>query len=494
MKRKIIYTFLLVAISICTPVIAQQKTMTLQEVLERAQSSSLDAFLQKNMYQARSWEYKSYLADRLPNLSLSMTPMDYNRSFTSRYNSVTNRDEFREQQSLYTYARMSLSQNIVPTGGTIYVDSDFGRLQNYGDNDSKSYTTTPVRIGLIQPLFGYNEMKWKSKLSPLKFEKAKKEFIQNMQAINVKAIDLFFAQVIAKLDEELAASNQENAKVLYKIGKKRFAIASIKQSELLNLELNSLQADIDVVKAQKELQQAQFNLNLFLDVDKNERNTLTLPEIVSDLNIDVQLALDLAKQNSPLLLQQEQQAMEADMKVDKTKKESRFKANLNASYGLNQRAESLKAAYQDPLDQQKVKFGIDIPLLDWGKRKGKYRMAVSDREVIRLQIKQKEMDFMQEVSRMVIDFNLQKSLVENAKRAAAVAQKSYEVNLNLFKEGKSTVLQLDDALKKQTTARKNFLNQLKDYWRYYYNIQKFTLYDFRTKKELVNSFEERLKI
>lgn len=485
--------FIVLLVLFCSLVKAQQTTMTLEQVLKRAQSNSLDAFLQKNMFQARKWEYKSFLADRLPNLTLGMTPFDYNRSFVSRYNSVTNLDEFREQQSLYSYARMSLSQNVSLTGGTIYVDSDFGRLENYGDTDRKSYTTTPVRIGLIQPLFAYNEQKWMSKLAPLKFAKAKKDYIANSQYINLKAIELFFNQVLAHLDERIASTNKENAGLLYDIGKKRYEIAAIKQSELLNLELNVLQAEIDLVKSEKQLQQARFDLNLFLDLERENTNDLLLPENISDLNINAAYALDLALKNNPLILEEEQNEMQADMQVDKTKKESRFQATLTASYGLNQQAESLNSAYEKPLDQQKVKFSVEIPILDWGKRKGKYKMALSDREVIRLQAKQREMDFVQEVSRKVIDFNLQKRLVENAKHAAEVAKKSHDVNLHLFKEGKITVLQLDDALKKRTTAERNYLNHLKDYWMYYFKIQQYTLYDFKAQTELEELFDTQLK-
>ncbi|NOU62019.1 TolC family protein [Marinifilum caeruleilacunae] len=473
--------------------LAQQNKMSLEQVLDLAQTKSLDAFLQKNMFQARQWEYKSYLADRLPNLSLGMTPFDYNRSFVSRYNSVNNQDEFKEQQSLYSYARMSLSQNLSFTGGTIYVDSDFGRLQNYGDTDSRSYTTTPVRIGLIQPLFAYNEQKWMSKLAPLKFAKAKKEYISNTQVINLKAIELFFNQVLASLNEQIASTNKKNSSLLYDIGKKRFEIAAIKESELLNLELNVLQANIELVKSEKLLQQACFDLNLFLDIDKEFVHKLILPENISNLSIDAGLAMDLALKNNPLLLEEKQNQIQAEMEVEKTKKESRFQATLNASYGLNQQAESLKSAYEKPLDQQKVKFSVEIPLLDWGKRRGKYKMALSDSEVIRLQAKQREMDFAQEVSQKVIDFNLQKSLVDNSKRAAIVAQKSYDVNLQLFKDGKLTVLELDDALRKQSAAQKDYLNHLKDYWLYYYSIQQYTLYDFRAKTELEKLFETRLR-
>ena len=462
----------------------QKQNLSLNQALNRAQSNSLDAFLQKNMYLARRWEYKAYVADGLPNLSLSMTPFDYNRSFTQRYNSINDKDEYREQQSLYSYARMSLSQNIGLTGGTVYVDSDLGRLENYGDGNSKSYSSTPVRIGLSQPLFGFNKFKWRSKLEPLKFEKAKKEYLLNLQNVNVKAVRLFFDQALAQLKVEMDSTNQINALALYEMGKKRFAIAAIKQNELLNLELNVLKAEINMAKSLKELQQTQFNLNVFLDFNENESRHLVLPDDVPKLSVDAAMALELALKNHPFLLEEQQKVWEADRQVDKAKKDSRFRANLVASYGLNQRADAFSNAYQNPLSQQKVQMSLEIPILDWGKRKGNYKMAQSDREVIRLLSKQKRIDFTQEVSRKVIDFNLQDKLVYSAQKADEIAGKSYAVTLKLFKEGKASVLQLDDALNKQDGARQEYVMSLKNYWEYYYTIQMLTFYDFSLGKPL----------
>lgn len=458
--------------------------MTLDRVLQRAQSNSLDAFLQKHIYQARQWEYKSFLADRLPNLSLSMTPFDYDRSFVQRYNSQNDRDEYRERQSLYSYARMSLTQNLSLTGGTIYVDSDLGRLQNYGDASSKSYTTTPIRVGLIQPLWGYNRFRWDRKLQPLKFDKAKKQYVENLQEINLRGVSLFFAQAMAQLKEEMARTNHENSIILLEMGKKRYKIAAIKQNELLNLELNVLNAEIQVAQAEKTLKQSQFELNLFLDQDENTVMHLTLPQQIPQLTLDASQAMALAMKNNPLILEQRQRELEADQMVDKNHKESRFQANLVASYGLNQRSKGLEDAYRDPMDQQKVKISVDIPILDWGKRKGKYQMALSNREVTRLSVKQTRVDFSREITRRVIDFNLQDKLVMSARKANDIALKSYAVTLKLFKEGKASVLQLDDALRKQEAARSEYIQSMENYWKYYYSIQKLTLYDFLNDKPL----------
>ena len=50
--------------------------------------------------------------------------------------------------------------------------------------------------------------------------------------------------------------------------------------------------------------------------------------------------------NNPEFLQQQQNVMEAERDVNKTRVESRFNASLNASVGFNQVAEKFKEAYR----------------------------------------------------------------------------------------------------------------------------------------------------
>ncbi|MBN1821938.1 MAG: hypothetical protein JW833_14555, partial [Prolixibacteraceae bacterium] len=167
--------------------------LTLSEVLNIAASQSIDAFRNKNMYLASYWQYRYYQAERLPSLSLSSDPVDFNRYRGKEYNFQTNQDEFRYRQYFNSDVSMSLSQNITPLGGRLYLQSGLEMIKNLGGDKSTSFTSTPVSINYMQELNGYNEMKWQSKIEPLKYEKAKKDLIQNNEELNQKAVTVFFS-------------------------------------------------------------------------------------------------------------------------------------------------------------------------------------------------------------------------------------------------------------------------------------------------------------
>jgi hypothetical protein len=492
MIRKVLLVVYLVCIAFVIKAQYQNSEISLQYAIDRAQSFSLNAFKQKNMYLAKHWGYQSYLADHLPSLHLSMHPFNYRRSFTSRYNSQTNLDEYREQQNLTSSASLSLQQKLFPTGGTVFVKSDLSRLENLRTSKNKSFSATPISIGIDQPLFAFNSFKWESKIEPLKFKIAKKQYISNMQEVNIRTVQLFFDLALSQLNNKMARLNSENTKNLYKLGKERFRITSISESDLLNLELNVLNAEIKQSQEEKNEKQAAFELALFLGLETKTKLNVQIPDIVKSLEIDTSEALDLALKNSPQILNFRREEYEADRELDRTKKENRFQMDLKLSYGLNQEAKTFQHSYKNPLSQQIVSLGVEVPILDWGKRKGRYKMALKNREVTELEIKERQIDFEQEVNRLIVDFNLQGKLIESARRAKDIALKTYKISLEKFKTGNMSVIELDDALKKQDSAQQNYINNLKNYWVYYYKIQKFTQHNFIRQQSIEEDFNKMI--
>lgn len=70
-----------------------------------------EAFRTQNMYLSGYWEYRTYKANRLPSLTLNMTPAEYNRDITKRYDSEKDLDVYRSQQSFYASGNLAIQQN-----------------------------------------------------------------------------------------------------------------------------------------------------------------------------------------------------------------------------------------------------------------------------------------------------------------------------------------------------------------------------------------------
>lgn len=470
--------------------VAQDKQfLSLDNVIDIASQQSLDAFRNENMYLASYWEFRYFKADRLPNLSLEATPVNYNRSMQKVYNYDQNRDEYKLREYIDSEAALLLNQNVGFTGGRIFARSELNLSQKLGDDRNSSYSSTPVSIGYFQPLSGYNQFKWESKIEPLKFKKAKKEFIQSQEELAIKATRLFFDLVDAQIEVKIAETNFSNADTLFTIGQGRFQVGTVTQDELLNLELNFMNSQLALTRANLGLERARAELNSFLGFDKDTKIECIIPDELPELQIVADKAVTMALTNNPEILDQTQRLIEEDQRVNMAKSENGVSGDLYALYGLNQNANEFSNVYKDPLDRQLLRVGVNIPVLDWGRRKGQLAMAKSNREVVRISINQEKIDFEQDVIMNVMEFNLQANQVANTAKADTIAEMGYEVTQQRFLIGKLDVTKLNLARNDREQARRAYINSLRTYWNYYYNIRRLTLYDFEQERTLSENFD-----
>ncbi len=489
MKRIII--FALVSCSFLPTIFGQEKKyLSLQNVIEIAGEQSLDAFRNENMYLSSYWEYRYFKADRLPSLSLQATPLDYNRSMQKVYNYDENRDEYKPREDLSSELSLYLNQNVGLTGGQIFARSELNLSQKLGADKISSWSSTPFSVGYMQPLNGYNGLKWTAKIEPVKFEKAKKNFIQSKEELAIKASRLFFDLVDAQIEVKIAETNLANADTLFKIGQGRYQVGTVTQDELLNLELSFMNANLALTQSNLGLERALAELNSFLGFDKNTKVECIVPDELPELQIPATEAVELALTNNPEMLDQQQRLIEEDRKVNQAKSENGVTGDLYALYGLNQNATDFNQVYQDPLDRQRFRVGVDIPILDWGRRKGQLAMAQSNREVVRISVNQEKMDFEQNVIMNVMEFNLQANQVLNTAKADTIAQLGYDVTQQRFLIGKVDVTKLNLARNDQEQARRAYIRALRTYWNYYFTIRRLTLFDFEKGITLSEDFDE----
>lgn len=488
MFRKISICLLL---ALCAAGVQAQRSLrlSLQRTIAMANDSSLSAFRYQNMYLSGYWEYRSYKAARLPSLTLNLTPSQYYRYITQRYDSEENVDVYREQQMFSANAGLSVSQNFDLLGGTFYLNTELDYMRNFGDSKSTQFSTVPIRIGYQQDLLGYNAFKWDRKIEPLKFEKVKKQFIYNTESVSEEAVNYFFSLAMAQADYKLAEDNVATTDTLYAIGQQRQKIAAISQADLLTLKLDKVNARNTLRNAEISLKRAMSALATYLNLDKNTHIELDLPSRPKFMEVSADRALALAKENNPTYLEQRQNVLEAEQQVDRTRKESMFNASFNASVGFNQVADNLGAAYRNLLQQDLVAFSISIPLVDWGVRKGKYNMARNNLNVVRIAARQEEISLEEDVLMTVSDFNVQQELIASAEEALDLAELAYDQTRRRFIIGKADISSLTLALNRQQEAQKNYILALQNYWLSYYKIRKLTLHDFESGFSLSDRFD-----
>jgi outer membrane protein TolC len=469
------------------------RSFSLEQCVRMATDSSLQAFKARNVFLSGYWAFRTYKAGRLPSISLNLTPIQYNSNFTKRYDYAENIEVYRLQQSVSSSGGLSVSQNFEPTGGSFTLSSNLDYMRNFGENLRTQYSSVPVRLGYSQSLFGFNRFKWEKRIEPLKYGKAKKQFLYSRENLSETAVDHFFNLAMAKAEYEMAQENVLSADSLLLAGKERSRISTISQADLLTLQLDLLNAENALENATTQLQKTSFQFISFFNLERDAGIDLILPEKTREIHIAAEEAFDHLKSNNPDILSYRQQLLESEQEVERTGKAAGFDASFSASVGFNQAGDRFVDAYKEPSRQDIAGISLTIPIVDWGIRKGRANMAKNNLKATQLTVQQNEQDLEQEVITTIAEFNKQQRLIKKSAEALDMALEAYHINKQRFIVGKVDINTLTLSLNRRKEAQRNYISALSNYWKCYYAIRKLTLFDFEKRETLSFQFDRLLE-
>ncbi|PXV58955.1 outer membrane protein TolC [Dysgonomonas alginatilytica] len=468
-----------------------QISLTINKAIDIARKQSPQITVARHSFRSSYWNYCYFKANYLPSLAFSSTP-NFNHSINV-INMPDGTSQFIQQNELSTDGMLSISQNIALTGGTLSLKSSIQRLDILGENKNYSYLTNPITISYQQSLFGYNKLKWDKKIEPLRFEEAKKEYVELIELVSTETVRKFFDLTRAQTNLQIAQTNYANTDTLYSFAQRRYNIGTITENDMLQLEVNRLNEESNMLNAQIEVDNYTQELRSYLGITEDIEIEVVLEENTPQFIVDLHKALYLATNNSPDIIKMERKKQESESNVANARASAGLKADIFAQLGLTQTGENIRTAYRDPLNQQYVEIGIRLPILDWGRGKGQIQVAKSNRDMVYTQIKQDKINFELNVTRIVKQFNLQNNRINVALKTDATANRRNEVARKLYILGRSTILDLNTAISEKDTAKRNYINALYNYWSLYYVLRSLTLYDFEKDVTLTEDYELLLK-
>jgi len=196
---------------------------TMTDVIALAKQQSPDAYIAKHQFRSQFWQYRSFQATKLPQMSLSATTPSYNRSIdgVQQPDGTVN---YMERQYLDTYGSVNIRQQVGFSGGEVFLTSGLRRYDNISETTTgTSYTSIPiVNVGFSQPLFQYNDYKWAKKIEPMRYEEARRNYLETMERISERAVTEFFSLLSAQIDLQIAQKNMAAYDTLFTLSKGRF--------------------------------------------------------------------------------------------------------------------------------------------------------------------------------------------------------------------------------------------------------------------------------
>lgn len=470
---------------------ARELTLSLDDAIAMARVKSVDAAVALDELKTAYWEWRTYRADQLPEISFKATAPSYSNQYTPYMNSQGDYS-FVNNNFLEAQGQLSITQQVRLTGGTVSLNSSLDFMRMYGNDGGNRFMTIPVALTLNQPIFGTNTMKWQSKIEPVKYSEAKAAFLSATEDVARATVEYYFSLILSRTNLSISEQNLATAEKLYAVAKEKRKMGQISENDLLQMEINMLDAQSSLTDCESTLKSNMFTLRAFLDLDEDVEIVPVVPENVPKAEITYADALDRALANNKFAKNMRRRQLEADYEVAKAKGNLR-EINLFLQVGYTGTDMRMGDAYTRLKGNQLAQVGFSIPLLDWGRRRGKVKVAESNRRVTQSRLRQESMNFNQELFVLVERFCNQQSQLAIATRTNTIARKRYDTNVQTYLIGKISTLDLNDSQSKKDESMRQYINELYKFWSYWYQLRSLTLWDYATLEPINADIDKLVK-
>jgi outer membrane protein TolC len=468
---------LLLCLLLCPLSSYAQLPLSLQEAVAMAREQSIAAYQADTRRENSFWQWKTFTSDYKPQLRLEGILPNFNRSFvpvTQPNGSIA----FQSVSNNSLSATLSLSQQVAATGGTLFISSQLQRFDDL-ERDFTSYNGNPVFFGFEQPLFGFNALKWNKLIEPIRFRESQQRYVEELENISVRAVELYFDLLLAQVNRQIATSNLANNDTIYRIGKERFALGDIAKNELIQLQLGVLNTEKSLMSAQQSLAAAEFALKAFIGLQTEQELLLQIPEQTPALSIATSRALEVAFENHQSAISLERQLREAERNIARAKGENGLNVQLVATLGLTNRADVVPEIYSNPQNQQSVFLQFGIPITDWGRQESRRKQAEANLKLAQFTNQQEKLNFEQTIRTQIGLFGTYSAQLELTKLTDQLSQERYQISQERYILGNISITNLTIALIEKDQARRDYIQALRNYWFTFYNIRRMSLYDFK---------------
>ncbi|WP_316829939.1 TolC family protein [Pedobacter aquatilis] len=450
--------------------------LSLPQVVEMAKSNSIAAKQATTVKETKYWEWRTFKSNYQPQLALEGVLPGYTKTYTQVQQpngSILFQPVHYDNSSL----TLNFSQSIAATGGTIYGTTQLQRFDDF-DRNSVLYNGIPYGIGYTQPLLQFNSLKWDKKIEPLKYNESKQVFIETQEKISITVTEYFFDLLLAQVNLDIADLNYANTKRILSIADTKFELGKISKNEILQLQLEVLNAQKAVGTAKRDVEVATLNLRSYTGIEGDDRIKLDMPQAVAQMTVATEKVLAEAFENRSDAIGFVRRLAEARRDVAKAKGENGLKATLRANLGFSNAGLTAFDIYRNPKNQQTVELQLSIPVMDWGRSKSRTKTAQANEQLVTYSVEQDKQTFKQQIVTQVTLFNMMKEQIKLTDTAEKIAAEKYKIASERYVLGNLSITDLSIAFQENDTAKRDYVSSLRDFWGAYYQLRYLSLYDF----------------
>jgi len=276
----------------------------------------------------------------------------------------------------------------------------------------------------------------------------------------------------------VATEEYENQKISYQIIKNKVDAGISAMEELYQAELN-------LATSKSNMQNQQVVLDNALDFFKELIGISLFDEIsvLTDIShhpveVDLQKALDHALLHRMELRQRKITIENSQFSLIQTKAMNEFKGSITLSYGMIGTDEQFSSIYDVPTKNQRASLSLDIPLWDWGEKRSRIRASEANIEMNELSMEEQENQIIIGVRTAYRNLQNLINQIEIARQNERNAQLTYDINLERYRNGDLTSMDLNLFQTQLSEKKIGLVNALINYKIELLNMKIQSLWDF----------------
>jgi outer membrane protein TolC len=312
----------------------------------------------------------------------------------------------------------------------------------------------------------------------------------NLQKLSIeRSVTQQFLGLYSTLESvKIAQEELKNATESYQIIESKVKAGITAPEELYQADLTRLNSVAGLENKQMSYENALDNFKILLGVPLTQEI-----EVIADIRkqlaeVDLQKAVDYAQANRMELRTRNNSILTALDNLIKTDAENEFKASIDVSLGLTGVNKQFQSIYESSNTDKQIAVSLNIPVFDWGQKTHRLAASQASVDTQRMSFEEYRKQITLEIRQAYRTLQNQKRQIEIVEINVQNAQRTYDINLERYKNGDLSSKDMQFYQLQLSQQRLNQLQSLINYKLALLDIKIRSLWDFENNRSVIDNF------
>ena len=462
-----------------------QQVLTVQKAIEAAMENSPTMKHSQISLQRSEESLNAQEAALKSNFTLRLNPFNLNQD--RKFQSL--RSDWYDTRTKSSSGTFTISQPIKQTDGTFSITNSLNWQDSFdeasfADPTNRSFNNS-LSLNFTQPIFTYNRTKLSLRSLELDLENTTIQYELQKLSLERQVSQNFYSVYQNKASLDITQDELKNQQASYEIIKGKVDAGLSAREELYQAELNLSSSKASLDNAQVSLDNSLDNFKQLIGIPITDTIAIDADVTYKPVEVVMERAADHALKSRMELRQRNMDIETARNNVLTASALNEFKGAITLSYGLTGSDENIGDIFDKPTKKQMVGLSLDIPLWDWGEKKARVKAAQLGVKNSQLTLEELRTSIVLEIRQACRNLNNLVTQISIAEQNVRNAQLTYEINLERYKNGDLTSMDLNLYQTQLSQKKTSLTNAQISYKLAILNLKILTLWDYENNKSVI---------